>query len=446
MWYKVKRIMMIGDNDMRWPSPYGFHVPLSTELQAIYDMYTWLWLSWVNDFCKYLKLPPSWDIKWDWSYEDNKNNVWLYWASSYYNSWNWRCMLFNKSANTILPNHGIRVAYWCSIRPFKNYQTIPTSSWAKLYWTSIESWWIFWSATDWLISISSNWTNWITIQDKNLWATTVYNYWDTLNEANCGYFYQWGNNYGFPYDWIFTKSTTQVDASNYWPWNYYSSSTFINTSLWWDSSKNTNLRWWVSQWGWEKQIRPTKLPLAYQEVEYIESSWTQRIDTWVIPTQNTISQIKFRNLAYTWDVIYWMYNWSDSTDYRFFNASTYAFFDMWSGRINNSTSNTIAVWTDYELELWNFYVKNLSIWTNILSWTAQWSYTWWRTITLNNYNNSTYSQNRWYYVKIRDWQTLVRDFVPCYSKSDNVIWMYDLVNDQFYINSWTWTFTKWPNV
>ena len=186
--------------------------------------------------------------------------------------------------------------------------------------------------------------------------------------------------------------------------------------------------------------------LPYQEVEYIESSWTQWIDTLVTPTSNTKSQIKFRNLAKTWNVIYWMYNNNDNTDYRFFNDQTYAYFDLNSWRISKTTSGTIAVWTDYELELWNFYIKNISTWTNIASWTTVWSYTWITTITLNNYNNSSYSQNRWYYVKIREWENQVRDMIPCYRISDWEIWMYDKINKVFYTNQWTWTFTKWPDV
>lgn len=77
--------------------------------------------------------------------------------------------------------------------------------------------------------------------------------------------------------------------------------------------------------------------LPYQKVEYIESSWTQYIDTLVTPTSNTKSQIKFRNLAKTWNVIYWMYNNNDNTDYRFFNDQTYAYFDINNWRISKTT-------------------------------------------------------------------------------------------------------------
>ena len=82
--------------------------------------------------------------------------------------------------------------------------------------------------------------------DKNLWATTVWNSWDTLSEANCWKYYQRWNNYWFPRTWTVTTSSTQVDASTYWPWNYYSSNTFIIYSWAWDSTGNGNLWWWVT--------------------------------------------------------------------------------------------------------------------------------------------------------------------------------------------------------
>lgn len=106
--------------------------------------------------------------------------------------------------------------------------------------------WIYHNADLWLISLSSDGSTRYTIADKNLWATTVYNYWDTRSEDNCGVFYQWGNNYWFPYSWGITTSSTQVNAGNYWPWNYYNSSTFITGSYGWDSSNNNNLRWWTT--------------------------------------------------------------------------------------------------------------------------------------------------------------------------------------------------------
>ena len=77
--------------------------------------------------------------------------------------------------------------------------------------------------------------------DKNLWATSN----DVNSQDSYGYYYQWWNNYGFPRNWDINISSTQVDASGYWPNNPYLSNIFIIGSKW-DSSENRNLWWWNS--------------------------------------------------------------------------------------------------------------------------------------------------------------------------------------------------------
>lgn len=101
--------------------------------------------------------------------------------------------------------------------------------------------WIYHNANLWLISLSSDWTNWLTIADKNLWATST----DVSSSASYWNVYQWGNNYWRNYPDTFTSSTSTVNASSYWPNNYYSNSTYrYKTNIsWWDSSYNKNLRW-----------------------------------------------------------------------------------------------------------------------------------------------------------------------------------------------------------
>lgn len=79
-----------------------------------------------------------------------------------------------------------------------------------------------------------------TIMDKNLWASVVYEDWDTLSEANCGKYYQWGNNYWFAWTGSVTTSSTQVDTTGYGPWNYYTGTDFI-TKADWSSPSNDDL-------------------------------------------------------------------------------------------------------------------------------------------------------------------------------------------------------------
>lgn len=100
--------------------------------------------------------------------------------------------------------------------------------------------WIYHNATLWLLSYSLDWDNWVTIADKDLWASSI---------RTEGKLYQWGNNYWFAPDGLPTTSHTKVDVSDYWPWNYYYSDTFIvgdNADDNWYLSNNANLWWWIT--------------------------------------------------------------------------------------------------------------------------------------------------------------------------------------------------------
>lgn len=109
-----------------------------------------------------------------------------------------------------------------------------TKVWPSI--TPITTPWIYWNSELWLISLSSDWTNWITIADKNLGATST----DITKTDSYGNYYQRGNNYWFPNSWTVTTSSTTVNAGSYWPWNYYNNSTF-RTWSYWDTSYNANL-------------------------------------------------------------------------------------------------------------------------------------------------------------------------------------------------------------
>ena len=228
---------------MQWPCPSGFHVPTRSEMTAIKTAMTNLWISTSNgDTAKtYLKMPYAWFR--DYTSWSTTGSGWSYWTCEGSSSQYSRYLLISSSMFSVNTWYN---GSWYSIRPFKDDAVVPDSWWTTLYtwtWTA----WIFHNSTLWLISISSDWTTRITISDKNLWATTVYNSWDTLSQSNCWNFYQRWNNYWFPFTWTVTTSSTKVDTTWYWPWNYYSSSTFVtaNTSSW-ISWTNYDLRWWVT--------------------------------------------------------------------------------------------------------------------------------------------------------------------------------------------------------
>lgn len=118
-----------------------------------------------------------------------------------------------------------------------------------LYW---REWKIYYNSVGWWISIHQlDWT-WVTMRDKNVWASVVWNQWDTMSETNCWKFFQLGNNYWFPYTGATNTDPTTVDASAYGPSNPYSSSTFITVTPW-DNSNNMNLWWGTSSLITDKQ-------------------------------------------------------------------------------------------------------------------------------------------------------------------------------------------------
>lgn len=274
-------------SDMLWPCEDWFHVPLKTEWKAILDAWISLWAwtsSWWSNFWRYLKLPMAWYR--NGNSVDNIGSYGQYWGAD----------IFGGSVDTItnlyfnsssITNGYSTPKFWNPIRPIKDYPVTPTSWWTTIVWT-LGSSGIFWNQTDWLISISSNGSTWYTISDKNVWATTVWNYWDALTEANCGSTFQRWNNYAFPSTKStasVTTSSTQVDVTWYWPWNYYSSSTWITASTW-QSSSNKNLRWWQTKWTW---LKDTMLKNAYIG-EYIpRQPWANTVAYYPLTSITTVN-------------------------------------------------------------------------------------------------------------------------------------------------------------
>ena len=194
--------------------------------------------------------------------------------------------------------------------------------------------------------------------------------------------------------------------------------------------------------GWSK----SNLPDGYQEVEYIESTGTQYIDTNVIPTSNLNGEFTLSANAYGYpfgstngqDKDYWGMNFNCNGQYQlYYGTGSYPMIGIW--QLN----------TKYIIKINNkkFYLNNELLYdfnngSNTFTFNTN------STIYLFalNYNGVSYSQFKMYNVKLWQNNTLVRDFVPCYRISDNVIGMYDTVNGVFYTNQGTGSFNKGSNV
>jgi hypothetical protein len=428
---------------MRWPCDEWFHIPTSNEFSRLFNVgkNMWAWTnSWWNNLKTYLKLPYNWCREDRW---------WVYWAweiANYYTcsvSWADSIRFFFRISDwAITPAATINREYWLWIRPFKDVSVVPDENWTELYPDPGATWWTLWpswiyhNATLWLISISNDWNNWITIADKNLWATSVYNDWATLTQANCWNHYQRWNNYWFAFTWSVTTSATKVDASNYWPDNYYSSSTFI--TWWWDRStvKNDNLWWWQT-WIVQKHVQTNwvaicykheEQPTWYQEVEYIESwsDWNEQFirmmftyDNWAIYTYEI-------DVSNVWSATWKLFSYMQSVGGEMLR--------IYKEVCNIDQDMYTAAW-------WTFTPDTYSI-----DW--RYLYEWWfvnnevdfRFDLLSDANFRLYS-----FKAYKDWD-LYRDMIPCYDRATWEIWMYDTLNDEFYTNQWTWSFVKGPDV
>ena len=204
-------------------------------------------------------------------------------------------------------------------------------------------------------------------------------------------------------------------------------------------------------------IRKTLLPPEYQEVEYIESTGTQYIDTNISPTNNTRTEIKFFNNAtgswyifgsrsQTTNVMLYAQTGSQtgSTIYPRVNGEGTAV-----GWARTATGAIYEVVLETKENVYDYSIKDL---TNNRNYSVNnVSFTQFTT-SMNIYlgavntNNIQAGTTRFYKFKIFQNDILARDMIPCYRKSDSIIGMYDLVTKTFFTNSGAGTFGKGSDI
>lgn len=170
------------------------------------------------------------------------------------------------------------------------------------------------------------------------------------------------------------------------------------------------------------------------EIEYLSSNGTQWLDTGITPDSNTKVQFKFKTAQTARVLILGYHLGNNNTAWSFCNYGNEAYLK----RPANVTihGGTISNNVLYELEIGNFYVKNLSSDLIIVS-GSEGSFTGVSTITLNHFSTGN-SRNTWYYVKIYDGNKLVRDLIPV--RVGTTGYMYDRVSGQLFGNAGTGSF------
>jgi len=190
------------------------------------------------------------------------------------------------------------------------------------------------------------------------------------------------------------------------------------------------------------------LPEEYQQVEYLESSGTQYIDTGVIPDDTTGFKIKLSLPEVTTDIFRFGTR-QDSGDSRYVLGSNAGRAYFGFDKLYNNNNWTISINTPFvaNLNYLNSRYANIDDMNSVSINTLSTSFTY--SLVMfgrNSYGTIASSAQKIYFLKITKSNELIRDFIPCYRKSDNVIGMYDLVENKFYTNDGTGEFTAGPIV
>ena len=199
------------------------------------------------------------------------------------------------------------------------------------------------------------------------------------------------------------------------------------------------------------------LPNEYKQVEYIESTGIQYIDTKYLANQDTVIETKYSFTKNLSGFLYGTRQDLSSNFYCFLYKEDYKGirFDYNYERSNcfNSEVNTAHI---VKQDKNKYYIDNI--------YTGEFSYSNF-TSTCNMFlfagNTNGYIDSksfaRLYYCKIWDASELVRNFVPCYSTTkvidvngkecpSGTVGLYDMVNNDFYTNQGIGQFVKGKDI
>lgn len=425
---------------------------------------TWGWnlTSWANwwDSCLWTKLKACWGWGWAWCCAAIRSWWSWWWASAacscdscttYIYWWSWTSWQW--------------YTWWYAIARY-SYQNCGWGGWGWARWNggnatySSSTYWKWWAWGLWLCTNIS-------------WAYECFAWWGGWWVSWCWCYWWWNGSTGA---WWWGSATT---CWSWWWWAVCCCGASWWSWAWWllivryPCSCGYTISWgdckYLCSWycihcfinSWSLYIWP-KLPSTYQELEYIQSTGTQYINSWYVDSKDTEIEVdmQFTSTSPTQQRLFG--HWMDS-DYGGYSYEAYINWSTQWARANKDwvwqwqTTNVSADTSRHTFILNN---SNYRIYTGTTL-----TYCWANSCTITRANDSwmpllarrfkcssswwtmqQYACAKLYGAKIRNGWTLVRDFVPSCRKSDWVIWLYDLVTCCFCTNAWTWTFTKWPNV
>ena len=202
-----------------------------------------------------------------------------------------------------------------------------------------------------------------------------------------------------------------------------------------------------------KKRKSRILPEEYQQVEYIESTGTEYIDTGFKPNSENVKielKIQVKNSGYGYAAI----GADDRTNNDACIIFDYRTQEGYNRFYMGISENTPASVQDYNLKTltgifyngeYKIYKNNEMYCSGTYNGTIQTTNNWW-IYKRNPYDQGTGLQGKLYYLNIDENNNKIRNFIPCYRKSDNKPGLYDTVTGQFYTNQGTGEFLKGKNI
>lgn len=200
-------------------------------------------------------------------------------------------------------------------------------------------------------------------------------------------------------------------------------------------SSNGTILWKLDEGG---------LPSEYQQVEYIQSNGNQYIDTGISGNANGEYEIGFNPLgtiAHSYEQ-YFAGTRNTGTTYvgkLFYNSSLV----VYQGYPAGGDLTLRPSFADEKIDLKVLKSEGIVVNNEVKSnyGNASWgNSTFW--IFNAHQESSLGASMKLYYLKMYSDGDLVRDYIPCYRKSDSVIGLYDLVSNTFFTNQGSGSFTK----
>lgn len=200
----------------------------------------------------------------------------------------------------------------------------------------------------------------------------------------------------------------------------------------------------------------------YKRVEYIEATGTQYINTGLLDTEGWNAELEIELTAFGnassstgWTNLIGSNVKTNGTWYRSYfslNQNKYFVLDVYS----NYTATTYKAELNkkYNIEACTFSGNGYLIIDGVTYKTTTVTFSEHidgakniELLKVNDGSTNNMSYGKLYYCKFYDKsKKLIRDFIPCYRKSDNVVGLYDKVNNMFYTNAGTGEFVKGAEV